>query len=85
MLLNNQERPWNQICLENRPERTGKFSAFMDEAEEVANRAGCLYVWAEKLTCEFLPEKLEARGYDRVCRGDGNINPDYVKVLRQGS
>ena len=84
-LLDNPQSHGNYIKLENPPERTGKFAAFMDEAEDAASLAGYLYVRAEKVMSGFLPEKLEARGYDRVPRDDGNSHPDYLKVLRQPS
>ena len=55
----------------------------MDEVEEVAARAGCRHVWVEKVANEFLPEKLENRGYKRLDSPDGFPNPDYVKFLSQ--
>ena len=67
--------------MENPPPRTGMFSAFMDEMEEVASRAGCRHVWVEKVANEFLPEKLENRGYRGLNHADGFPNPDYVNFL----
>ena len=58
----NLNRNWNWDRLEKPPPRTGLFSAFMDELEEVAARAGCRQVVAEKVATEFLPEKLEYHG-----------------------
>ena len=80
--LDNLDRSWNVPASDNH-ERTGKFADFMDEVEEIALHCGCRYVWAEKVVSGFLPEKLEARGYERKGRNDWNNNPDYVKGLRQ--
>jgi hypothetical protein len=77
----NLERNWNWDRLQNPPPRTGMFSSFMDEVEEVAALAGCRHVWVEKVANEFLPEKLEARGYRRLNDPNGFPNPDYVKIL----
>lgn len=79
--VQNCDRTWNWDRLEPPPPRTGKFSAFMDEVEEVAIRSGCQLVWIEKVANEFLPEKLERRGYQRMDRPAGSSNPDYVKFL----
>ena len=65
------------------PRRTGLLSAFMDEAEEVATLAGCQITWVEKVFNEFLREKLENRGYQKLPYSD-SVNPDYVKFLRHG-
>ena len=40
----NLERNWNWDRLQNSPPRTGMFSSFMDEVEEVAILAGCRHV-----------------------------------------
>ena len=77
--LNNPNRNWNICKMDTPPERTGHFAAFMEEAEQSAANSGYLQVQAEKVANKFLPEKLVARGYDRVSRGDGNPHPDYVK------
>lgn len=79
--VNNLDRRWNWDRLQNPPPRTGLFAAFMDEVEEVAAGAGCRHVWVEKVANEFLPEKLESRGYKRLNDPDGFPNPDYVKFL----
>ena len=79
----NLERTWNWDLLKEPPPRTGEFSAFMNEVEEVAARAGCRHVWVKKVANEFLPEKLEDRGYKRLDSPDGFPNPDYVKFLPQ--
>ena len=68
--------------MQNPPPRTGRFSAFMDEVESVAARTECRHVWVEKVANEFLPEKLENRGYKSLNDPDGFPNPDYVKFLR---
>ena len=78
----NLDKNWNWDRLQNPPPRTGMFSAFMGEVEEVAARSGCRHVWVEKVANEFLPEKLEARGYKRLDDPSGFPNPDYVKFLR---
>ena len=83
VLLNNPDRYWNIAKCKVPPERTGNFAAFMDEAEDSASLSGYLYVCAEKVTNEFLPEKLKARGYTKVPRNGGNSNPDYLKDLSQ--
>ena len=77
--VNNECRKWNVYKKDNPPERTGYFAAFMGEAEQSASDFGYLHVRAEKVSADFLPEKLEARGYHRVSRDDGNSHPDYVK------
>ena len=79
--VQNLERPRNWDRLPNPPPRTGRFSTFMDEVEEVAARGGCQYVWIEKVANEFLPEKLEARGYHRLNDPEGFPNPDYLKII----
>ncbi len=79
--VQNDERLWNWNKLQHPPPRTGMFSAFMDEVEEVAIGAGCRHVWVESVANEFLPEKLEARGYTRLDDPDGFPNPDYAKSL----
>ena len=81
--VQNSERVWNWDRLKDPPPRTGKFSAFMDEVEEVAVRAGCRHICVEKVANGFLPEKLENRGYERLDSPDGFPNPDYVKSLTQ--
>ena len=78
--VQNLERTRNWDRSANPPPRTGLFSAFMDEVEEVAIRAGC-HVWVEKVANGFLPEKPEARGYRRLDDPYGFPNPDYVKFL----
>ena len=77
--VNNEKRNWNICKMAIPPERTGYFAAFMEEAEQSAANSGYLHVRAEKVSNKFLPEKLEARGYHRVSRDDGNPHPDYVK------
>ena len=77
----NFERTRNWERRDTPPPRTGKFSAFMDEVEEVAARFGCHQVVVEKVANEFLPEKLENRGYRKVEDPDGFPNPNYVKFL----
>ena len=77
----NFERTRNWERLEPPPPRTGRFAAFMDEVEEVAARAGCSQVVVEKVANEFLPEKLENRGYRKVEDADGFPNPNFVKFL----
>ena len=79
----NLDRASNYDRMQPPPPRTGLFSAFMDEVEEVAIQAGCRRVWVEDVYNEFLPEKLERRGYQKI-PGSGNPNPDYVKVLPRG-
>ena len=79
--VQNLERPRNWNRSPKPPPRTGRFSAFMDEVEEVAARGGCQYVWVEKVANEFLPEKLEARGYHRLNDPEGFPNPDYLKIM----
>ena len=79
--VDNLDRTANWRRLENPPPRTGMFSAFMDEVEEVAASAGCRHVWVEKVANEFLLEKLESRGYRRREDPNGFSNADYVKFL----
>ena len=55
----------------------------MDEAEKSATSAGYHYVRVDNIDNGFLPEKLEARGYQQVPRNDRNQNPDSVKDLRR--
>ena len=81
--LNNPKRPRNIYKMEIPPKRTGKFAAFMDEAEQSATSSGYRYVRAYNIDNEFLPQKLEARGYRRVSRDDWNPNPDCMKDLRR--
>ena len=83
LLLLNHDRKWNRERLQPPPPRTGLFSAFMDEVEEVATQAGCQCVRVADTLDEFVPEKLEERGYERVPCSD-DPNPDYVKVLPRG-
>ncbi|MYC37041.1 MAG: hypothetical protein F4X66_09040 [Chloroflexi bacterium] len=75
----NFDRTRNWERLEPPPPQTGRFSAFMDEVDEVAALAGCRHVWVEKVANEFLPENLECRGYSRLNHADGFPNPGYVK------
>ena len=77
--LLNLDRTWNR--LDRPPPRTGLFSAFMDEVEEVAAGAGCRQVLVEKVANGFLPEKLENRGYRKVEDQNRFPNPNYVKLL----
>ena len=79
----NHDRASNYDRMEPPPLRTGRFSAFMDEVEEVAIRAGCWWVRVEDVFNTFLPEKLERRGYQRI-PGSDDPNPDYVKLLHRG-
>lgn len=79
--VENTDRRWNWERCQNPPPRTGLFEAFMDEVEEVAARAGCRHVWVEKVGNEFLPEKLENRGYNKVDNPNWVPNPDYMKFL----
>ena len=60
------------------PPRTGKFDEFMDEVESVAIRFGLTCVFVKDVANEFLPAKLERRGYNRV---DHLPHPDFVKVM----
>ena len=84
-LLNNPKRPWNIHKMESPPKRTGKLAAFMDEAEQSAASVGYHYVRVDNIDNEFLPKKLEVRGYQRVPRNDRNSNPDCVKDLRRAA
>lgn len=77
----NLDRNWNWDRLTNPPIRTGLFSAFMEEIEGVAADAGCSQVVVEKVANEFLPEKLEVRGYKKVEDPNQFPNPNYVKFL----
>ena len=77
----NFDRTWNWDRLLPPPPRTGRFAAFMDEVEEVAARVGCRHVVVEKVANEFLPEKLENRGYKKVEDPHKFPNPNYVKFL----
>ena len=79
----NHDRPNNHDRMQTPPRRTGLFSAFMDEVEEVAIQAGCRLVWVEMVFNEFLPEKLEKRGYQEL-PGSDKPNPDYLKLLTHG-
>ena len=81
--LLNHDRASNYNWMQPQPRRTGRFSAFMDEVEEVAIRAGCRRIWVEDVFNTFLPEKLERRGYHKIL-GFDDPNPDYVKVLSRG-
>ena len=76
----NDDRGRNYCRMQPPPPRTGRFSAFMDEVEEVATHARCRLVWVENVFNEFLPEKLERRGYQKI-PGSDNPHPDYVKIL----
>ena len=76
----NHNRASNYDRMQPPPRRTGRFSAFMDEVEEVALQAGCRWVWVEDVFNAFLPEKLERRGYQKI-PGSDDSNPDYVEFL----
>lgn len=76
----NDDRANNCDRMQPPPPRTGRFSAFMDEVEEVAIEARCRWVWIADVFNEFLPEKLERRGYQKI-QGSDDPHPDYVKVL----
>lgn len=78
--LLNDDQVSNYDRMQPPPRRTGLFSAFMDEVEEAAAHAGCQRVRVVDVFNEFLPEKLEARGYKKVAHSD-DPNPDYVKGL----
>ena len=80
MQVLNLDRGTNHYRLQPPPRRTGIFSAFMDEVEEVAFKAGCRLVWVEDVFNEFLPEKLEMRGYQKL-PGSENPHPDYIRIL----
>ena len=77
----NHERANNHDCQQLPPPRTGLFSAFIDEVEEVAIQAECRSVLVDKVFNKFLRKKLKKRGYRKVPRHDRFPNPDYVKVL----
>ena len=79
----NHNRASNYYRMQPPPPRTGLFSAFMDEVEEVAIQVGCRRVWVEDVHNEFLPEKLERRGYQKV-PDSNDPNPDYEKALPRG-
>ena len=79
--VHNADRSWNWELLDPPPHRTGKFDQFMDEVEAVARREGCRYVWVDSVANEFLPAKLERRGYRRVRYEYDFPNPDYIKTL----
>ncbi len=80
--VQNHDRPDNYECKQPPPRRTGLFSAFMDEVEEVAHQAGCRLVWVEDVFNKFLRKKLKKRGYQKI-PGSDNPNPDYAMVLRR--
>ena len=80
--VQNFETTWNWERLQPPPPRTGKFSALMDEVEEVAIRAGCQLVWIERVANGFLPERLVNRGYRKAEDPYEFPNPNYVKFLR---
>ena len=84
-ILINPKQSWNVHKLEPPPKSTGKLAAFMGEAEQSATSAGYHYVRVHSIDNGFLPEKLEARGYQQVSRNDQNPNPDCVKELRRDS
>ena len=77
----NYNRQGNYDCKQPPPQRTGLFSAFMDEVEEVAFLAGCRSVVVDAVYNKFLRKKLEKRGYLRVPSAESNANPDYAKFL----
>ncbi len=81
-LVMNHDRSENWDRLSNPPTRTGLFSTFMDEVEEVAADAGCSQVLVKRVANGFLPEKLESRGFRIVDDPSGFSNPNYVKFLR---
>ena len=81
MQVHNADRLWNWERLDPPPPRTGKFDEFMDEVEAVARRAGCRFVWVGSVANEFLPAKLERRGYCKVRYKYDFLNPDYIKTL----
>ena len=76
----NHDRASNYDRMQPPPLRTGRFSAFMDEVEEVAIHTRCRLVWVEDVFNDFLPEKLKRRGYQKI-PGSDDPNPDYVRVL----
>ena len=80
----NHDRASNYDRMQPPPRRTGLFSAFMDEVEEVAIQGGCRLVWVEKVFTEFLREKFEKRGYRKIPSTDNFPNPDFVKDLPPG-
>ena len=69
---------WRHLC--RAPQRTGKFDQFMDEVEDTARKYEIQYVLVEHLYNEFLPRKLERRGYFRT---ESNIpgRPNYLKKM----
>lgn len=77
-LVINHDRTWNWDYLHYPPRRTGKFDRFMDEVEDVAKEFGIANVLVEHVAHEFLPSKLERRGYFRV---DSSLprRPNYLK------
>lgn len=79
--LENRDRSGNWRRLSTPPPRTGKFDAFMDEVEEVAIRFGCQFVWVDQVVSDFLPEKFERRGYQRIENFAHRPQPDFVKAL----
>ena len=78
--VQNHDRPSNHECEQPPPPRTGLFSAFMDEVEEVAHQAGCRLVWVKDVYNKFLRKKLEERGYREIPES-ADPNPDYAGVL----
>ena len=71
---------WNWKQLSNPPVCTGKFAAFIEEVEAVAERFELDFVWVEDVGNEFLPAKFERMGYRRA---EHEPYPDYVKVMAQ--
>ena len=79
----NYDRGSNYDRMQPPPPRTGLFSSFMGEVEDVANREGCRQIVVEDVFNEFLPGKLEDLGYRKV-PGSDNPHPNYGKLLPPG-
>ena len=79
----NHDRGSNYDRMQPPPPRTGLFSTFMEEVEDVGNREGCRQIVVEDVFNEFLPGKLEDLGYLRV-PGSDNSHPNHVKFLPAG-
>ena len=79
----NYDRRNNYDRMQPPPPRTGLFSSFMAEVEDVASSEGCRGIVVEDVFNEFLPDKLEDLGYRRV-PGSDNPHPNYVKIIPPG-
>lgn len=75
--ISNPRRPTN-MEIDPKPKSTGKFSALMNELENLAKDNGYDGVYVESILNDFLPDVLKRYGYSQV---NVNLGTHYWKSV----